>query len=98
MSKKKSKMPEVAQPHPDNDYETKSHLSTLMDAELIKGDHDKMKKVHALAGRHHKALQGIRSTKKESLAKQLRDTYNDKFGHGKMDDHETSDHDEDDKV
>ena len=44
-----------------NDYETQGHLKTLMDAHEIMGDSDKMAKVHKLAGRHHKALKGIKS-------------------------------------
>lgn len=61
----------VAAKAPENDYETKGHLSTLMDAEMIKSDPEKMKKVHKLAGRHHKAIKSI---------KDLKDTYQEKFG------------------
>lgn len=44
-----------------NDYETQSHLRTLIEAHGIMNDAAKMKKVHKLAGRHHKAVSGIRS-------------------------------------
>ncbi len=53
----------VAPPKEDleNDYETQNHLRTLIDAHGIMNDPDKMKKVHKLAGRHHKAISGIKS-------------------------------------
>lgn len=43
----------------ENDYETEGHLRTLGDAADIMGDQDKMDKVHALAGRKHKAVMGL---------------------------------------
>lgn len=55
----------------DNDYETQGHMKTLMDAEMIKQDPEKMKKVHKLAGRHHKAIKSI---------KDIKDAYQEKFG------------------
>lgn len=56
---------------PINDPEAGSHLKTLMDAEMIKQDPEKMAKVHALAGRH---LNGIKSIQ------DLKDQYTSKFG------------------
>ncbi len=52
---------------PMNDHETRGHLNTLMDAEHIKADPMKMKKVHALAGRHEKALAGIKGFDKAPM-------------------------------
>lgn len=74
-----NKKPEI------QDYETEGHLRTLMEAHGIMGDHEKMKKVHALAGRQHKALAGI---KKVSVTgtNDLRSLYNKKFGAGAKDD------------
>lgn len=57
-----------------DEHEVKGHLSTLMDAHSIMSDPEKMAKVHALAGRHEKALSGIKSVK------QLKDVYQEKFG------------------
>jgi hypothetical protein len=69
---KKSKPAEAAAlPKPDRDYETEGHLRTLMDAEMIKGDPEKMAKVKKLAGRHRKHITSIAD---------LKDTYNEKFG------------------
>jgi hypothetical protein len=69
---KKSKPETVpAMPKPDRDYETEGHLRTLMDAEMIKGDPEKMAKVKKLAGRHRKHITSIAD---------LKDTYNEKFG------------------
>lgn len=64
MSKKKGAelsqaMPAVASPE-QHDYETQGHLDTLIKAHGIMNDGEKMKKVHALAGRQHKALAGIK--------------------------------------
>lgn len=56
---------------PQDDYETQNHLRTLMDAEMIKMDPDKMKKVHALVGRHSKAIKSLQD---------LKDTYQQKYG------------------
>ena len=44
-----------------SEYETQNHLRTLIDAHEIINNPDKMKAVHKLAGRHHKAVSGIRS-------------------------------------
>jgi hypothetical protein len=55
----------------EEDYQTEGHLRTLMDAENIKSDPEKMKKVHKLAGRHKKAITSIRD---------LKNTYQDKYG------------------
>lgn len=54
-----------------DDYETQGHLKTLMDAEMVKMDPDKMAKVHALVGRHSKAIKSVQD---------LKDTYQSKFG------------------
>ncbi len=43
-------------PQPSNDYETDDHLRTLERASDILDDHEKLKKVHKLAGRRHKAV------------------------------------------
>jgi hypothetical protein len=63
---------------PSDDYETRNHLRTLMEAEDIKGDPSKMKRVHALAGRHQKALKSIKSVS------DLKDLYDQKFGKGAL--------------
>jgi hypothetical protein len=54
-----------------DDYEAQGHLQDLIRAEMIKMDPDKMKKVHALAGRHSKAIKSVQD---------LKDTYQSKFG------------------
>lgn len=61
--------------NPQDDYETQGHLRTLMDAEAIKGDPEKMKKVHKLAGRHSKQIKSIQD---------LKDTLDQKFGKGAL--------------
>jgi hypothetical protein len=61
-----------------NDHETKGHLNTLMDAHHIMSDPDKMKRVHALAGRHSEALSGIKSVN------DLKAVYNSKYGLGHL--------------
>jgi hypothetical protein len=53
-------------------YETENHLRTLIDAHEIVNNPDKMKAVHKLAGRKHKAVSAIRSIS------QLRQVSNDK--------------------
>lgn len=53
------------------EYETKGHISDLMRAHEIMNDPIKMKAVHALAGRHKKAISSIQD---------LKDTYQAKFG------------------
>ncbi len=58
-----------------DNYEVEGHLRTLMDAEKIKQDPEKMKRVHKLAGRHSKAISSIRD---------LKSTYDDKFGMGAL--------------
>lgn len=47
----------------ENDYETQNHMRTLIDAHGIMSDPIKMAKVHKLAGRHHKAITGIKDLK-----------------------------------
>lgn len=59
----------------DGDYETQSHMRTLMDAEMIKQDPNKMQKVHKLAGRHQKSIKSIQD---------LKDSYDEKFGKGAL--------------
>lgn len=44
---------------PDKDYETENHLRTLNDAADIMSNPTKLKKVHKMAGRRHKALTGM---------------------------------------
>lgn len=60
--------------------DTQSHMDALMKAEEIKNDPSKMKRVHALAGRHVQQLKGIRSIQ------DIKNTYNQKFGSNKPDD------------
>lgn len=48
---------------PNNDYEAQGHLRTLIEAHGIMSDPGKMEKVHALAGRHHKAISSIQDIK-----------------------------------
>jgi hypothetical protein len=55
----------------DDDMETSSHMDTLVKAHKIMNDEMKMSKVHKMAGRHHKAVTGL---------KDLQDIYNKKFG------------------
>jgi hypothetical protein len=63
----------------ETDYEAEGAMRTLMDAEKHKADPKMMKRVHAIAGRHMKALKAIKSTQ------DIRDIYNDKFGPKKND-------------
>lgn len=46
---------------PVDNYQVQDHLRTLTDAHKIINDPEKMAKVHKLAGRHAKALAGIKS-------------------------------------
>lgn len=62
-----------------DDYETQNHMDTLVKAHGILNDPVKMKRVHALAGRHGKAIQSIRSVK------DLKNIYDEKFGAGSGD-------------
>lgn len=48
---------------PNHDYETKGHMSTLIEAHGIMSDPEKMKKVHKLVGRHAKAIRSIQDLK-----------------------------------
>lgn len=53
---------EAANPKPSTeamDMETKDHLRKLTDAFDIMADPAKMKRVHALAGRHHNAIKSL---------------------------------------
>lgn len=70
-----------------DDWETKGHLNTLMDAHKIINDPDKMAKVNKLAGRHKDALahltemKPIASGEKPMRSVQdLRAVANKKFG------------------
>lgn len=57
----------------ERDYEAEGHLRTLLDAEMIKQDPEKMAKLHKLAGNHQKAITSIQG---------LRDLHQQKFGPG----------------
>lgn len=61
-----------------NDHEARGHLNTLMDAHHILNHPDKMKRVHALAGRHSEALHGIKSVS------DLKAVYQQKYGLGHL--------------
>lgn len=85
MRTKESSPANAKQVDPMNDYETKNHLDTLMQAEMIKADPVKMAKVHKLAGRHMKALSGIKAppeikAPRITSIKQLKGALNQKFG------------------
>jgi hypothetical protein len=72
MPKKKADAPlEIKPSAGERDYETEGHLRTLMDAEVIKQDPEKMAKVHKLAGKHHKAIRSIQD---------IRAAHQEKFG------------------
>lgn len=58
----------------ENEWETKRHMDTLMDAHAIIHDPVKLARVHALAGRHSAALKSIKSVK------DLKSLYDEKFG------------------
>ena len=49
---------------PVDNYENQGHLDTLIKAHKILGDAKKMKKVHALAGRHADAIKALATPKK----------------------------------
>ncbi len=80
--------PKIDNPEKDinDDYEAKDHLRVLMDAHSITTNPEKMKKVHKLAGRHTKALEGIRALapieepKVPKSTSDLKDIYQNKFG------------------
>lgn len=64
MAKSKGASLEQTLPSPrkdERDYETENHLDTLSRAADIMSDPEKMKKVHKMAGRKHKALKGLLS-------------------------------------
>lgn len=63
---------------PVDNYEVRRHLDTLTDAHAILNDPEKMAKVHKLAGRKQKALQGIKSVE------DLKSVYKQKFGMGAL--------------
>lgn len=67
---------EQAMPKPSDDaepdeWQTKGHMQTLLDAHEIMNNPHKMKAVHKLAGRHANAIKGIQD---------IKDHYNDKYG------------------
>lgn len=71
------------QEDPIDNYDTQSHLRTLQEAHGIINDPDKMAKVHKLAGRHAKALAGIKQIPAAPAiksTKDLEDYRNAKFG------------------
>lgn len=71
------------QEDPLDDYQVKDHLRTLQEAHGIINDPDKMAKVHKLAGRHAKALAGIKAIPKApdiKSTKDLEDYRNAKYG------------------
>lgn len=76
------------QEDPVDNYEVKDHLRTLQEAHGIINDPAKMAKVHKLAGRHAKALAGIKSIPAQDEVPEMKSTddlknhYNDKFGSG----------------
>lgn len=51
------------------DYETKEHMETLLKSHDIMNDPVKLRAVHKLAGRHHKAIRGIQDLKDHYQAK-----------------------------
>lgn len=68
---------------PVDNYQVKDHLRTLQEAHGIINDPDKMAKVHKLAGRHAKALAGIKAIPQApdiKSTKDLVDYRNAKFG------------------
>jgi hypothetical protein len=74
MSKKKPDAPEAIKPSAgERDYESEGHLRTLLDAEMIKQDPNKMAKIHKLASGHQKAITSIQ---------QLRQIHQEKYGAG----------------
>jgi hypothetical protein len=66
--------PKAIDPKMD-DYETEDHMRTLMRAEDIKADPEKMERVHKLAGRHAKSIKSIQD---------LKNTFDEKFGKGAL--------------
>lgn len=59
MAKMKGASLEQAMPSPskaDTDYETEDNMRTMHNAAAVAADPSKLKKVHKLAGRRHKAL------------------------------------------
>lgn len=64
------------------DYDTKYDLETLVKAEMIKEHPEKMAKVKKLAGRHHKALTGIKDFAPPSInsIEDIKQIKNKKYG------------------
>ncbi len=61
----------------DQKYETKRHLETLSDAHDIMNDPVKLKKVHAMVGRHKKAITSIAQLKEIRNKKALGEEENE---------------------
>lgn len=76
----------VKEEDPVDNYQVQDHLRTLTDAHKIINDPEKMAKVHKLAGRHAKALSGIKdmpipdADPKIKSTDDLRNLRNKKFG------------------
>lgn len=66
--------PTAIEPDQD-DYKADSDFRTMLDAEQIKQDPDRMAKVHKRVGRHHKAIKSLQD---------LKDTYDEKYGSGAL--------------
>lgn len=67
--KKKAKATEASLPKMDDDWQSEDDMKTLMRAEEIKADSERLKKVHKRAGRHKKALTSIQDIKDAYAAK-----------------------------
>lgn len=59
MAKMKGASLEQAMPKSENDYQLEDDMRTMHSAAGIASDPSRLKKVHKLAGRKHKALQGM---------------------------------------
>lgn len=55
--------PDKSDPESPSEWETKDHMSTIIGAHEIINNPVKMKAVHALAGRHNKAIKSIQDIK-----------------------------------
>lgn len=60
---------DTATAEPMNDWETKNHLETLVNAHEIVNNPEKMAKVHKLAGRHKKVMSSLQDVKDYNQAK-----------------------------
>lgn len=59
----------LAMPKPDEDYEARNDMDTLMRAEEIKGDEHRMKRVHKHLKGHKKKIRSIEDLKALHQAK-----------------------------